>query len=317
MTQTPHRLFQRDSSLPPKSALPTMYDLPSEDPEEPGLPDEFHGLQAQFLSQTCQPKTYRADRMFMGRDINLYYDEDHLNWYKRPDWFLVVGVPRLYEQKDLRASYVLWQEEIRPLVIVELLSPGTEGEDLGENEPEEENSATNGASTPTKPPSKWQVYEQILQVPHYIVFSRYTNQVRYFHLEETEAGEKQEYREQTLDSKNPRIWIPELKLGLGIWEGEYEGVTRRWLRWYDANGWWIPTDTERAEQAEERAEQAEERAEQAEERAQRERSEKEHAEQQLQQVVLNLLRSGLTPEQVATLTGLSPEQVRQIGDRFS
>ena len=312
-----------------------MYDLPSENPEEPGLPDEFHGLQAQFLSQTCQPETYRADRLFTGRDINLYYDEDRVHWYKRPDWFLVVGVPRLYEQKDLRASYVLWQEEVRPLVIVELLSPGTEDEDLGENESEDEAVPSNGASTPVKPPSKWRVYEQILQVPHYIVFSRYTNQVRYFQLEEVGDEGKQAYREQILDANNPRIWIPELRLGLGIWEGEYEGVTRRWLRWYDADGVWIPSDAERAqqavkekEQAEERAEQAEElarqerlereqaeeRAEQAEERARREQLEKEQATQQLQQIVLNLLRSGLTPEQVATLTGLSPEQVRQMDE---
>jgi hypothetical protein len=29
-----------------------MYDLPSEDPESPGLPDEFHDLQPQLLSLT-------------------------------------------------------------------------------------------------------------------------------------------------------------------------------------------------------------------------------------------------------------------------
>jgi len=29
-----------------------MYDLPSEDPEEPGLPDEYHHLQPQLLSAT-------------------------------------------------------------------------------------------------------------------------------------------------------------------------------------------------------------------------------------------------------------------------
>jgi len=35
--------------LPPKEALPTMYDLPSENPEEPGLPDDFHYYQPQLL----------------------------------------------------------------------------------------------------------------------------------------------------------------------------------------------------------------------------------------------------------------------------
>jgi len=50
---------------------------------------------------------------------------------KRPDF--VVGVPRLYDETDLRLSYVIWQEGVDPLVVVELLSPGTEEEDLGEN----------------------------------------------------------------------------------------------------------------------------------------------------------------------------------------
>ena len=39
----------------------------------------------------------------------------------------------------LRASYVVWQEGINPFMVVELLSPGTAKEDLGENaEPEPE-----------------------------------------------------------------------------------------------------------------------------------------------------------------------------------
>lgn len=37
-------MYQTDPPRSPKEVLPTMYDLPSEDPEEPGLPDEFHDL---------------------------------------------------------------------------------------------------------------------------------------------------------------------------------------------------------------------------------------------------------------------------------
>ncbi|NES73756.1 MAG: Uma2 family endonuclease, partial [Okeania sp. SIO2D1] len=33
---------QHEPQLPAKETLPTMYDLPSENPEEPGLPDQFH-----------------------------------------------------------------------------------------------------------------------------------------------------------------------------------------------------------------------------------------------------------------------------------
>jgi Uma2 family endonuclease len=321
MTYTPYRLLQRDPSWPPKHALPTMYDLPSEDPEDPGLPDVFHLWQPRLLDDTCIPPNTPPDRVFTATDLNLYYDPQHLRWYKRPDWFMVLGVPRFYEDVDLRASYVIWQEEVSPLVVVELLSPGTEDEDLGENELED-NAPGNGVSSSTKPPSKWQVYEQILQVPHYIIFSRYTNQMRYFRLEEGV------YQEQSLDLVNPRIWIPEAELGLGIWHGEYEGLTRPWLRWYDADGNWIPTNGERVqqervekeqaleekEQALEEKEQALEEKEQALERAEQERLAKEQASEQLRQIVLNLLRSGLTPEQVANLTGLSLEQVQQMGD---
>ncbi len=123
---------QHEPPLPAKSTLPTMYDLPSEDPEEPGLPDEFHDFQPELLRQTFQPRNWYPNRLFCGTDMNLYYNVKHLNWYKRPDWFAVVGVPRLYEERDMRLSYVVWQEGVNPLVVVELLSPGTEDEDLGE-----------------------------------------------------------------------------------------------------------------------------------------------------------------------------------------
>ncbi len=41
-----------------------MYNLPSEDPEEPGLPDEFHDLQPQLLTLTCRSRCYPPSQMF-------------------------------------------------------------------------------------------------------------------------------------------------------------------------------------------------------------------------------------------------------------
>ena len=59
--------------------------------------------------------------------------------------------------------------------------------------------------------------------------------------------------------------MPNLELGLSLWQGNYQGVERLWLRWYDADGNWIPTPEEeqniRAEQERQRAEQEYERAE--------------------------------------------------------
>lgn len=248
--------FFPDPPLSPRVTLPTMYDLPSEDPEEPGLPDEYHALQPQLLTRAFRSLRFSDDKIFIGSDLNLYYDSRHPQWYKRPDWFGVVGVSRLYEGKDLRSSYVIWQEGVNPFVVVELLSPGTEKEDLGiyaESELQSEVSSelegatpalSNGQSEPPKeiPPRKWEVYEQILRVPYYVVFSRYTHRLHFFQL----VGGH--YQEQPLDSENPRIWISELELGLGIWEGTFEGVDRPWLRWVDTQGNWVLTDTEQARQ---------------------------------------------------------------------
>jgi len=251
-----------------------MYDLPSEDPEEPGLPDEFHDLQPQLLSLTFRPRNYPASEIFSGTDMNLYYDVHHTLWHKRPDWFGVVGVPRLYDRSELRMSYVTWQEGVNPFVIVELLSPGTEKEDLGDNTDEEKlppqsgNTAGNGqvleAETKEEPPRKWEVYEQILRVPIYAVFSRYTNKLRVFELK---GGHYQE-----LELPESRVWIPDLSLGLGLWQGEFQGIDRLWLRWYDVDGNWILTE---AEQQRQRAESA---------------------EAQLQSLIRRLRESGIDPD---------------------
>jgi len=56
-------------------------------------------------------------------------------------------------------------------------------------------------------------------------------------------------------------WLPEVGLGLTLWQGGFEGVEATWLRWCDHNGSVIATGAERAEQERERAEQERERAE--------------------------------------------------------
>jgi len=62
-------------------------------------------------------------------------------------------------------------------------------------------------------------------------------------------------------------WLTEVGLGLTLWEGEFEGMTHRWLRWCDANGAILLTGRERAAQEQARAEQERLRAEAAEQRA--------------------------------------------------
>ncbi|MEO1433304.1 MAG: Uma2 family endonuclease [Cyanobacteria bacterium J06633_8] len=218
-------MYQTDPPRPPKEVLPTMYNLPSEDPKEPGLPDEFHIFQPRLLGDTFQPPNYETDEVFIASDLNLYYDARNHLCYKRPDWFAVLGASRLYQQRELRLSYVVWQEGINPTIVVELISPGTEKEDLGQTLREV-----------NQPPTKWEVYERILRIPYYIIFDRYTDNLQVF---QNIAGR---YQELTL-TESP-LWLPSLELGIGLWQGTYQGIERLWLRWYDDQGNLIPTPTE-------------------------------------------------------------------------
>lgn len=258
-----------------------MYDLPSEDPEEPGLPDVFHIYQPRLLSDTFCPPTFAEHERFAATDLNLYYDSRHPLWHKRPDWFAVVGIPRLYEERDLRLSYVVWQEGVDPFVVVELLSPGTEADDLGRS-----------LRRVDQPPSKWQVYEQILRIPYYVVFDRYTDRLRSFMLQ------ADRYMELELDE--PRIWMESLELGLGLWQGHYEGINRLWLRWYDKDQNWILTPVEqeqqRVEQERQRVDQERQRADQERQRADQERQRAERERQRADRLADRLRQMGIDPD---------------------
>ncbi|PSN15511.1 hypothetical protein C7293_07070 [filamentous cyanobacterium CCT1] len=240
---TGYSIAQTDPPRSPRETLPTMYDLPSEFPEEPGLPDEFHDLQPQLLSRSLTLADYNRDQWFTGSDLNLYYDVHHPLWHKRPDWFLAVGVPHLYDGHDLRRSYVVWQEGAAPAVVVEFLSPRTEREDLGRFCQDADQVNNDDAAEPIdleQVPGKLEVYETYLRVPHYIVYSRYTQRLRYFKL----VG--RQYEEQPTAPSPVAIWLSDLDIGLGLWEGEFEGIWGHWLRWCNASGRWLSTDTEAA-----------------------------------------------------------------------
>jgi hypothetical protein len=48
------------------------------------------------------------------------------------------------------------------------------------------------------------------------------------------------------------VWFEDAELGLGLWQGEYQGINHLWLRWYNRDQQWIPTPTEQESQRAER-----------------------------------------------------------------
>lgn len=219
-------MYQTTPSSSPKEILTTTCDLPRVNSQRLELADEYQLLQPQLLGDTFRPPNYLVQQILVAQNVKLYYDPQQTSKYKHPDWFAVVGVEACYEQRDLITSYQVWKEGINPFVLVELRSSDREINDLEQR-------------LPTKNPSmsNREVYEQILRIPYYIQFDSKTNHLRAFQLVDN--------RYKDLKLSDPRIWMNEVQLGLGLWQGTYQGINRLWLRWYDGSLKWILTHEER------------------------------------------------------------------------
>ena len=148
-----------------------------------------------------------------------------------PDVMLSLDVtirPELAEKRN--RSYFVWEFGKTPDVVIELVS-GTEGGELGE---------------------KLRGYRR-LRIAHYVVYDPLA-----------QLGPKRllvfELRGDLYVALD-RAWFPGVGLGLGEWDGPFEGTKGRWLRWCDADGAPVATGAERAEEEHQRAEEEHQRAE--------------------------------------------------------
>jgi hypothetical protein len=162
---------------------------------------------------------------------------------KAPDWMYVRPV-QPWESPQTRRSYTPNTEGAVPQVVMEFLS-ATYGEEYSVE-------FTEGVG-------KWFFYEQVIQVPRYVIFRPDTGRIEVYGLE---SGR---YHLQTPDALG-RYWVPGLDLFLGVWEGTHEGRTGYWLRWWNAQAELLLWSEERAEQERQRAEQERQRAERLAER---------------------------------------------------
>jgi Uma2 family endonuclease len=135
------------------------------------------------------------------------------------------------------------------------------------------------------------IYQNQLRVPEYFWFDP-------FNPDDWAGFSLQHGVYQALDANAQNQLVSQsLELALVRWQGNYKDINATWLRWATMEGELLLTSQEIAEEERIRADQ---RAEQA--------------ESQLQYTVRNLLREGMSVEQVARLTGLSESQVEQLGN---
>lgn len=209
-----------------RQCLPSAEDLPDSDdtPVDNELQDLIPGLLKTILALIW------SERMdwFFGVDMGIYYNPDKPAIV--PDGFLSIGVPRIIDS-DLRLSYVLWEEQKLPIMVLEVVSQTRRGEYT----------------------QKKQEYAE-LGILYYVIYNPLRKRKQRLEVYKLENG-----KYQLLPGE--AVWLSELNLGIGREEGKYQGITREWLYWYDEQRKRYLTAEELLQQERERAEFERQRAE--------------------------------------------------------
>ena len=220
----------------PRQCLPSAEDLPDSDdtPVDNQLQHLIPGLLEAILALIWSE---RRD-WFFGVDMGIYYHPNEAAIV--PDGFLALGVPRIIDS-DLRLSYVLWEEQKVPMMVLEVVSQTRRGEYT----------------------QKQEEYAQ-LGILYYVIYNPLRKRKPRLEVYKLEDGKYQ------LLEGEP-VWLSEINLGIGREEGTYQGITREWLYWYDEKGERYLTSEERMLTVTEQLQQERQRAEAEKQRAEAEK----------------------------------------------
>ncbi|OBQ03594.1 MAG: hypothetical protein AN482_19165 [Anabaena sp. LE011-02] len=208
----------------PETSLPDHTQLPESDGTF--VKNWQEHPQSILLTDSIQPvlqKLYPDSQYFIGQDLGIYWriTEPPEKGAEAPDWFYVPNVPPSLNGKT-RRSYVLWQEYISPLIVLEFVSGnGSEERD----------------KTPWK--GKFWIYEQVIKPAFYGIYEVNKASIEVYELI---GGQYQ------LLAANERghYSITPMGIELGLWQGEYQNMELPWLRWWDLQGNLLLTGEERA-----------------------------------------------------------------------
>jgi Uma2 family endonuclease len=205
--------------------LPSADELP--DSDETPVDNELQELIPALLKSILLMIWEERQDWLFGIDMGIYTNPELPPIV--PDAFLSLGVERCYDE-ELRPSYVLWDEEVMPIFVLEVVSPRYREEYT----------------------TKLKIYAQ-MGVLYYVVYSSKRKRKPRLEVYKLVDGSYQ------LVATN-LVWMPEIGLGIGSERGNYGGVTREWLYWYDETGKRYPTPNERVQQEAQRAQQEAQRA---------------------------------------------------------
>ncbi|MDJ0600908.1 MAG: Uma2 family endonuclease [Crocosphaera sp.] len=215
----------------PRDCLPSAEDLP--DSDDTPVDNELQDLIPHLLKDILAMIWSERQDWYFGVDMGIYYDP-----YEPaivPDGFLSIGVPRIIDE-DLRLSYVLWEEQKVPTMVLEVVSHKRRKEYTQKKD-----------------------FYQEMEVLYYVIYNPLRKRKPRLEVYELQNGK---YELLTGDI----IWLGEIGLGIGKEKGCYMGIEREWLYWYDEKKQRYLSPQEQALNAKKEALEAQERARRLEEK---------------------------------------------------
>jgi Uma2 family endonuclease len=201
--------------------LPSGYDLSSDDAktlpseDEHKLESAWHRDQISLLTHSVNQRWNDRHDFYCGGNMFVYFSPNQVRNedYRGPDFFVVLDTTRT----PLRDSWVIWEEQRAPDLVIELLSPSTADADRT---------------------TKKRIYERTLRTPELLLYDPTTQEIEAFRL-------NSRHRYRAIPMKNGRLTSEVLTCQLGLWEGEFDGGPGTWIRLFEPTGEMVLTSSER------------------------------------------------------------------------